>query len=135
MQQCDDLSYTQQLQRQEYETDRMRAQDRATQEMKDHEMAMKLAAELENSQLSSQPTPNAPPTAAPQSQRYLLLCLQSPHSSAVRIVLLPTLTTLLMGSPSAALLPQSRLLLQHRLNLLTPTALPPPPLPLSSQPS
>lgn len=31
MQQCDDLSYTQQLQRQDYETERMRAQDRASQ--------------------------------------------------------------------------------------------------------
>jgi hypothetical protein len=31
MQQCDDLSYTQQLQRQEFESDRMRAQDRASQ--------------------------------------------------------------------------------------------------------
>jgi hypothetical protein len=76
MQQCDDLSYTQQLQRQEFETDRMRAQDRATQvsyhrlpsslpsltrcrvpqEMKDHEVAMKLAAELEQAQVAA----NAP---------------------------------------------------------------------------
>jgi hypothetical protein len=73
MQQCDDLSYTQQLQRQEYESDRMRAQDRATQEMRDHEMAMKLAAELENSQLASkQPVANAPPPpGAPQTQRFL----------------------------------------------------------------
>lgn len=31
MQQCDDLSYTQQLQRQDYEAERMRAQDRASQ--------------------------------------------------------------------------------------------------------
>lgn len=31
MQQCDDLSYTQQLQRQDYEAEKMRSQDRVNQ--------------------------------------------------------------------------------------------------------
>eukprot|EP00602_Paraphysomonas_sp_CaronLab_P000755 CAMPEP_0185027374 /NCGR_PEP_ID=MMETSP1103-20130426/12346_1 /TAXON_ID=36769 /ORGANISM="Paraphysomonas bandaiensis, Strain Caron Lab Isolate" /LENGTH=1041 /DNA_ID=CAMNT_0027561333 /DNA_START=105 /DNA_END=3227 /DNA_ORIENTATION=+ len=66
MQQCDDLSYTQQLQRQEYEADRMRAQDRMSQEMKDHELAVQLAEEMKRGANISAP----PVQSAPQNSAY-----------------------------------------------------------------
>ena len=47
MQQCDDLSYTQQLQRQEFEVECMREQDRENQVVSDHDMALRLAEEMD----------------------------------------------------------------------------------------
>lgn len=53
-QQCDDLSYTQQLQRQEYEVEQMRDQDRENQERSDHDMALRLAEEMDRMNMSQE---------------------------------------------------------------------------------
>ena len=66
MQQCDDLSYTQQLQRQEHEVDALRDQDRNSQVESDHEMALRLAEEMDRMTTGEGQSNEAPPAGEQQ---------------------------------------------------------------------
>eukprot|EP00661_Eupelagonemidae_sp_cell13_P001702 gene1702-2174_t len=70
MQQCDDLSYTQQLQRQEFEVDSMRNQDRDSQVESDHDMALRLADEIDRMNTTAAPNNNAPSVQQQQQPQY-----------------------------------------------------------------
>jgi programmed cell death 6-interacting protein len=79
LQNCDDVAYTQQLRRQEYETNLFKSYERTNQEALDHELAMKLAADMDMNASQASAPPPAPASYGmpPQSQQQ-----QQQHSAS-----------------------------------------------------